>query len=145
MRRSLWALGFVLAAGGLSLPGCGQKKVTECNALIQVINRGVDSLEQGRKAAGESGGVEELRAMADSMDKVSEDAGKVELTLEELKGFSTEYQGMAKEVSRAARELAKAAEEKDAKKINEAEDAMHTAVKAEDPLVDRINKFCQAP
>lgn len=144
MRRSLWALGCVLAGGAL-LSGCGQKKVTECNGLIQVINRGVDSLEQGRKAAGESGGVEELRAMADAMDKVAEDAGKVELSMAELKTFSTEYQAMAKEVSKAARELAKAAEEKDAKKINEAEDAMHTAVKAEDPLVDKINKFCQAP
>jgi methyl-accepting chemotaxis protein len=144
MRRSLLALSCMLAFG-VWVTGCGQKKVTECNSLIEVINRGVESLEQGRKAAGESGGVEELRAMADAMDKVAEDAGKVELTLEELKAFSGEYQGMAKEVSQAARDLAKAAEEKDAKKINEAEDAMHTAVKAEDPLVDRINKFCQAP
>ncbi|HVY48413.1 MAG TPA: hypothetical protein VHB21_21140 [Minicystis sp.] len=126
--------------------GCGQKKVNECNALIQVINAGVQSLEKGPKLEGDpSNGVADLKAMADAMDKVAKDASKVELTIPELKKYSTDYQAMAKEVAKTAREMAAAAEAKDVTKITAAQAAMEKAVKQEDPLVDSINKYCQAP
>ncbi len=40
------ALGLVAGAGG-----CGQNKVSECNALIEVINKGVQSIEKGTRPA----------------------------------------------------------------------------------------------
>ena len=86
--------------------------------------------------------------MADAMDKVAGDAAKVELTIPELKKFSAEYQSMVKEVSKAARDLAAASDSKDKDaggKVAAANAAMEKAVKQEDPLVDGINKFCQAP
>ena len=137
----------VLSAVGIMLggAGCGQKKINECNALIQVINTGVQNLEKGGKFSGDPSGVGELKSMADAMDKVAADAAKVELTIPELKKYSTDYQAMAKEVAKAARDMAAAAEAKDANKINAAQAAMEKAVKQEDPLVDSINKFCQAP
>ena len=137
----------VLSAVGIMLggAGCGQKKINECNALIQVINTGVQNLEKGGKFSGDPSGVGELKSMADAMDKVAADAAKVELSIAELKKYSADYQAMAKEVAKAAREMATAAEAKDANKINAAQAAMEKAVKQEDPLVDSINKFCQAP
>jgi hypothetical protein len=137
----------VVLAGGLLvlLPGCGQKKITECNNLIQVINTGVQSLEKGGKIPGEDGGVNDLKAMADAMHKVAGDPAKVELTIPELKQYSGSYQAMAKDVAKAARSMAEAAGAKDLKRMSDAQAAMEKAVKQEDPLVDSINKFCQAP
>ncbi|EYF02019.1 hypothetical protein [Chondromyces apiculatus] len=136
----------LIGAGLLALgTGCGKSKISECNALIEVINKGVQSLEKGQKAGADPTGAADLKAMAEAMDKVAADAALVELTLPELQKFSGEYQAMAKEVSRAARDMATAAEAKDSDKINVAQAAMEKAVKQEDPLVDGINKFCQAP
>ncbi|MGK3995391.1 hypothetical protein [Sorangium sp. So ce1024] len=134
------ALGLVAGAGG-----CGQNKVSECNALIEVINKGVQSIEKGTKAGTDQGGSSELKAMADAMDKVAADAAQVKLTTPELQKFSSEYQAMAKDVAKAARDLATAADANDADKSNAAQAAIEKAIKQEDPLVDNINKFCQAP
>lgn len=134
------ALGLVAGAGG-----CGQNKVSECNALIEVINKGVQSIEKGTKAGTDQGGSSELKAMADAMDKVAADAAQVKLTTPELQKFSGEYQAMAKDVAKAARDLATAADANDAEKSNAAQSAIEKAIKQEDPLVDNINKFCQAP
>jgi hypothetical protein len=144
--RLFVASAFCASLLAVGASGCGQKKVTECNSLIQVINTGVASLEKGPKLEGDpANGVADLKAMADSMDKVAGDAAKVELTIPELKKYSTDYQAMAKEVSKAAREMAAAADAKDVQKITTSQTAMEAAVKKEDPLVDSINKFCQAP
>ncbi len=137
--------------------GCGQKKITECNAVVQVINAGVVSLEKAPKSESDPTGVSDLRAMADAMDKVAGDASSVQLTLPELKKLRDDYQRMAKDIAKAERELATAAQdqasagsepEKKAAALtrrNAAETTLDTAVKQEDPLVDSINKFCQAP
>jgi hypothetical protein len=133
--------------GLLALPslGCGQKKITECNAVVQVINAGVVSLEKAPKNEADPSGVSDLRAMADAMDKVSAEAGAVQLTLPELKKLRDEYQKMAKEIAKAERELATAAQEHDTARRGAAETTLDAAVKLEDPLVDQINKYCQAP
>lgn len=137
----------VVAAAGLfvSASGCGQKKLSECNALIDVINKGVQSLEKGQKAGADQTGIGDLKAMAEAMDKVAADAAAVKLETPELQRYSTDYQGMAKDVAKAAREMAGAVEAKDADKSNSAQAAMEKAVKQEDPLVESINKFCQSP
>jgi hypothetical protein len=146
MRDQVTRAALLLGAGLLTLAsGCGQSKISECNALIEVINKGVQSLEKGQKAGADPTGVADLKAMAESMDKVAADAAAVKLTIPELQKFSSDYQGMAKEVAKAARDMAGAAEAKEPDKINAAQTSMEKAVKQEDPLVDGINKFCQAP
>jgi hypothetical protein len=125
-------------------PPPDQTRVTECNALIQVLNSGLASLELGPKP-GSANGVGDLKEMADAMDKVARDAGKVELTIAQLKRFSGDYQAMASDVSKAARAMAAAAEVKDMQKLTTSRTALEAAVKKEDPLVDSVNKFCQAP
>ncbi|TKD00807.1 hypothetical protein [Polyangium fumosum] len=143
--QSLFSAAIVGAALLVGATACGQKKVGECNQLIEVINKGVESLNKTPKGGTDPTGANELKSMADAMDKVAADAAKVELTIPDLKKYSTEYQAMAKDVAKAARDMAAAAEAKDLAKINSAQAALDKAVKQEDPLVDSINKFCQAP
>jgi len=134
------AAGVVLVAG---LSGCTQKKITECNALITVINSGVTALERTPKTESDTTGAADLKTMADAMEKVADDAAKVSLTIPELKRFAVDYQKMVKDIAKAERQMASAAEERDLQKRTSAEEALSSAVKQEDPLVDSINRFCQ--
>ncbi|MDI1451204.1 hypothetical protein [Polyangium sp. 6x1] len=144
--QSLFSAAILGAALLVGATACGKKKITECNQLIEVINKGVESLNKTPKGGGtDPTGANELKGMADAMDKVAAEAAKVELTEPDLKKYSAEYQTMAKDVAKAARDMAAAAEAKDLAKINSAQAALDKAVKQEDPLVDSINKFCQAP
>jgi hypothetical protein len=137
--------GMVVAALALAAAGCGQKKIAECNALVQVINAGIATLEKAPKSEADPTGVSDLRAMADAMDKVAADAANVPVTLPEMKKFSADYQKMARDIAKAERDLAAAAQDRDPARRSAAEAALDAAVKQEDPLVDSINKFCQKP
>lgn len=143
MKRDATIVAVLLAAAALpAANGCGTKKVSECNSLVQAINAGVKNIET---QPNDPSGAADLRAMADSMEKVAADASKIELTIPELQKYSTEYQALAKDVAKTARELAAAAEAKDMAKVTVARAAMDRAIKQEDSLVESINKFCQAP
>jgi hypothetical protein len=137
--------GALLVAGSVALvasAGCGPSKVSECNRLVEVVNTGVASLDQGMKATSDPTGVADLRSMADAMDKAAADAKKVELSIKELKDFSERYQVMARDVAKSARAMADAVDSKDTAKMTAAQSDMEKAVKTEDPLVEGINKFC---
>ncbi|MGK3993303.1 hypothetical protein [Sorangium sp. So ce1024] len=105
----------------------------------------MQKIEKGSEASAGQDAVGDLRAMADMMDKVAADAGRLELTIPELQGFSREYQAMARDTASAARDLARAADANDAERSNAAQAAIEKAIGREDPLVDTINQFCQAP
>jgi len=144
--QSLMSCAIVGVALLIGIPGCGQKKINECNQLIEVINKGVESLNKASRAnANDQSGTAEYKTMADTMDAVAADAAKVELTEPKLKELSGQYQTMAKSVAKAARELVAAADTQDFAKVNTAKAAVEKAVKEEDPLVDSIYKFCHAP
>jgi hypothetical protein len=127
----------------LGMTGCSQRKLAECNALITVINAGVQSIEKTPKSEGDPTGASDLKAMAEAMDKVASATGGVALTVPEIRKLATDYQKMVKDIAKAERELADAAQERDQPKRSQAEAALEAAVKQEDPLVDSINKFCQ--
>ena len=141
LKRAVLGLGLLVAASALA--GCAQKRVAECNALILVINTGVQGLEKTPKTEADPTGVSDLKAMAERMDKVAAETAGVPVTLPEVKKLASEYQKMAKDIARAERELATAAESRDPAKRTAAEQSLDAAVKQEDPLVDSINKFCQ--
>ncbi len=139
-------IGVTLLGAFLALPlsGCSQKKTNECKALITVINSGVQALEKTPPVESDATGVKTLRAMADAMDKVADEASKVPLSVPELKKMSADYQKMVRDISNAEREMAKAAEERDLTQRAAAEEKLTTAVKQEEPLVEKINGFCRA-
>jgi hypothetical protein len=136
--------GWIVAGALLMLgtAGCSQKKLAECNALITVINSGVQAIEKTPKTESDPTGVSDLRAMAEAMDKVAAATGSVAVTIPEIRKFSADYQKMVKDIAKAERDLAAAAQERDQPKRSMAEAALEAAVKQEDPLVDTINKYC---
>ncbi|WP_437995777.1 hypothetical protein WMF26_31755 [Sorangium sp. So ce185] len=119
-------------------------KIAECNELIAVINQGVQNVERREAESDGQVGSGDLRAMADVLDKAAADAARVALTTPELQRFSEEYRAMAKETARATRDLATAVDADDAEGSSVAQTAVERAIQKEDPLVDRINEFCQA-
>jgi methyl-accepting chemotaxis protein len=131
----------------LSLLACGApKKIEECNALVGVINEGVDRIQKGSSSgANASAAVAELRELADAMEEIGKRSAAVRLSLPELRKYSQEYQQMASEVSTAARELADAVDKVDLEAKTAAQEAMDKALRREDPLVEAINKFCIEP
>lgn len=153
MRDATVALAF---AAAIASAGCGQKKIAECDALAGVINTNVTRLEKAPKNESDPTGIANVKAMAEEMDKVAATIGAVELTVPELKKIRDDYQRMAREIAKAERELARAAEERNASvndatkraaaeaAVKKADAALESAVKAEEPLVDNLNKLCQA-
>ena len=137
----------ISGAVALILGACAdQTKVKECNALVEVINGGVEKIQKVATVAPDGGTpVSELRAMADTMDTLAGDCAKVELSIAELKKYSGDYQAMAKEVATAARELATAVDKVDMEQMSKAQARMEEAVKREDPVVEGINKLCRNP
>lgn len=145
MRATVFPTTVVLV---LALNACGsQTKIEECNALVSVINKGVDKVQKGTTATPDGGGaaVDELRALADELDNVAKETAAVKLTLPDLQKFGEDYKAMATEVAASARELADAVDNVDMEKMTAAQARMDAAVKREDPLVGEINKFCQTP
>lgn len=132
---------FATLALALVCASCGQGKITQCNALIGVINKGVKNIDGNKGPADASG----LKTVADTMDQIAAEAAQVKLSVAELQKFSTDYQGMAREVATAARAMAGALDAKDSGNVSNAQTAMEKAVKQEDALIEGINSFCQAP
>ena len=143
--RIIW--GETEPMGKATRRGCGeQKKIKECNALVAVINTGVDKIQSVTRSAPDGGAaVAELRALATEMEAVAAEAKKVELTLPELKKLSSDYQGLATELATAAGELATAVDNVDMETMAKAQNQMDSVVKREDPLIQALNEFCRAP
>lgn len=147
MRYPIVVLGVVGAFGLLfGTAACGQSKIAECNALIEVLNKGAANIDKGTKAvAANPMATNEYKGLADAADKVADDASKVQLNIAELKKFSTDYQGVMKEFAKTARDTATAVDAKDTAKMTTAANAMEKVGKQEETLIADINKFCQAP
>jgi hypothetical protein len=124
------------------------RKLAECNALIEVINNGVAALEgapqsSSRTMRSSQPAVDDLTVMAAMMDEIASAAAKVDVTVPELKTLSGEYQSMAREVGAGARALIMAARAHDAAGVQVAHETVKRAAAREDPIVDEINEFCQ--
>ena len=130
----------------VSLAGCGPSKVAECSELNKKINEGVDKIEKATTGKGDQEtNPADLKAMADTMDKIADDLSKTKTTIPELKDFSKKYQDMSKNIGKAARDMAGALEAKDAEKATKAQASLEAATQPEEALVESINKFCEAP
>lgn len=125
--------------------GCADKRVAECNGLVEVVNTAVQSLDRQPKPADDPTGVIGLRGLADAMDRAATSASKLALTSPELGKLSVDYQAMARDVAKAARDMAAAADAKDVPKVNASWASLEKAYNREEPLVEELNKLCQAP
>jgi hypothetical protein len=122
-----------------------RNKNAECNALIGPINATVDALQKphGPKR-GAADPTADLRAMAKVMDDAVRAIDATNPTIPELVAGKADYRAMVVEVAAAARAMAAAATTKDVAAIRAAQERMERAVANEDPIVERINAFCQS-
>ena len=111
VRTRLAAASLALALAMGSFVGC-DKKVEECNTVIDKINASVEKLKKAEKAP--SGKPEQmakdLKAYAEVAKTEAGELGKIEVTTAELQKHVDEYQAMAEEVAEAALEVADASE-----------------------------------
>jgi hypothetical protein len=126
-----------------------ERKLAECNALIEVINTGVAALEgapqsSSRTMRSSQPAVDDLTVMAAMMEEIASAAAKVQVTTPELERLSGEYQTMARQVGAGARALITAARAHDAAGVQAAHETVKRAAAREDPIVDEINEFCQS-
>jgi hypothetical protein len=128
-------LGFVAATLAFAALGCG-KKTAECNAIIEVINKGTTANNANKMddAAG-------LKKAGETYQGVASSLAKVELTVPELQKISTSMQKSCNDLGAATHKLV-GSEDK------EAMDAAVAAVKASsdsyDKDVEELKKFCGA-
>ena len=121
-------------------------KVSECNAMIDVINETVKKLDVAATNTSSSAtGLEGYQAMVNVMDEARLKLAKLSLQDARLRGYSKEYQKMAMDVVKSSRVLISAAETNDLAGVRKGKEAVEAAVKAEDPLIDGINQYCHAP
>lgn len=111
VRTRLATASIIIACALGSLCGC-DKKVDECNAVIDKINGSVEKLKKAEKAP--SGKPEQmakdLKAYAEVAKTEAGELGKIEVTTGELQKYVDEYQAMAEEVAEAALDVANASE-----------------------------------
>ena len=149
----------------LATTGC-DSKFKDCQTVIDSINASVERIKKAEVGGSEP---EKMAKQFQDFAKIAEEEadklGGIKVETPELKGMVDEYATMAKEVAGAAKELAGAMEEltkiaKDAetkpspdlldkmkeveKKGDAAQKKLDAATSKEDPLVDKINKFCGA-
>jgi hypothetical protein len=138
-----WRVVPACLVGIAAFAGCGSSKSGECKELVGVINRGIEALEKGQKQEkNDPTRTQELRAMADTADKIAEEASRLELGLPETKSLAQRYHAMLKDISKAAREVADAAEKKDLDRATKGQAVLAEAVRKEEPILDELNKFC---
>lgn len=128
------AIAVGLAAWGLA--GCKAGRISQCNALITVINE-----EQGKHKDLKGESPDELKKLADALDATAKKIGEVELNDPKLQEFREDYKKMAGDLAKAARDAAAAGEDRD--KLEKAIKTMQSIGPREDKLVNDINAFCQ--
>lgn len=111
----------------------------ECDALISIINAGVERLETDPD---DGDPVAEIHQMAETMRDVSRQVAALDLETPELSARADDYARMASQTADAADEVAAAAESGDVARVTEAQRGLEEAVLGEDELVDRINALC---
>lgn len=111
IRMRLAAAGLIVAFATSALIGC-DKKVEECNTVIDKINASVEKLKKAEKTpAGKPEQMaKDLKAYAEVAKAEAGELGKIKVTTPELQKYVEEYQKMAQEVADAALEVANASE-----------------------------------
>jgi methyl-accepting chemotaxis protein len=156
---NLLVLGFAVTLAAAA--GC-DSKFQDCKNVIDTINSSVERMKKlpAMGMADAAKAAEELRGFGKAMTEEADKIGGIKVETAELKGYVDEYSGMIKEVAKSANDRAAALDDisklekaggTDQAKMNEAtkkeedaQKALQKATEKEDPLVDKINKFCGA-
>lgn len=138
MRTVVLLLVSVVLAGitAAAFSAC-DRKIPQCNRLIQVINSEQEKVRD-RPATDPAA----LRKLAESLSSISKKVAAVELEDAELLRMRDEYATMTDELAKAAGDTAKALEANDYELADKSNEQLETVGKREGPLVAELNKYC---
>lgn len=140
LKRSL-ALPTIAALSILTV-SCGESKVSQCNRMVEVVNKAVTEVESTTSNAKEED-ISTMTKIADTADRASESMKALEFTDEKLKGYQGRFLSMYTDIGKASRDLVAAVEKKDAAAAQTAYKSLETATNQESPLVDEMNGYCK--
>jgi hypothetical protein len=134
----------VAAALGLWLVGCSENRSSQCVKLIGVANKAVNSIETVTTPAGAESSIEALRKIAEVADETTKEMKGLNLTDSALTAFRDRFIIMYEATSTATRSLIQASSARDTAASQRAYDNLKASTSQESPLVEEVNKFCNA-
>ncbi|MBI4701138.1 MAG: hypothetical protein HY744_08270 [Deltaproteobacteria bacterium] len=128
----------IAVAACLALSGCQGKRLGQCNALVGVMNE--HAARQGIPTERDPA---KWRVLARELDLAVQEVERVELTIEELKGFRAQYRRVMEEFAQVARDAATGFETGDQGKVQVANQAVQKLPQRHTEVVEALNRFCQ--
>lgn len=132
------------AVWGLWLMGCTANRATECVKLIGVANQAVNSIEAVTTPAGAESSIEALKKIAIVADDTKEAMRDLNLTDPTLVAFRDRFVKMYEATSAATQSLIQASSLNDSAASQRAFENLQASTSQETPLVEEVNKFCNA-
>jgi hypothetical protein len=127
----------------LSVTAC-DTKVSQCNKLIDVVNKHTQALSTSIEKLAE---VQNNPAVADEFAKVvktaNDEISGLEFKDEKVAGFAKEYLGLLAEADKVGKSMAEAAKTSNVDTLTKAVDEADKLVKLEDTIVNNVNGYCQ--
>jgi hypothetical protein len=125
---------------GAAASGGAPGKVSECTALVRLVNAGVQRVDS--RLARTSDPTEELDATASAVEDLAKEIGRLPLREPQLLRLASDYQSMARALASGTRDLVGAVRQGDEGEKARAKETIKAAVAQEPPIVDQINVFC---
>ena len=137
MSSKIWFAGLSLAAV-VATTGCN-KKVPECNAVVDVVNGVGTKIKAGEKAQG----ADAQQVMQEAEEKAAADIGKLDLTVPEVKKIAADLKKNLEASSGASKKLMAALKAADAAQMDPLSKELDTARDGVSKNIEELNKFCQ--
>jgi hypothetical protein len=136
-------LAAILGLGlGLGLSAC-DTKVSQCNKLIEVVNKHTTPLAQSiAKLNDFDNNPEVADEFIGVVEAAEADIKALDLKDEKVAGFAKDYEGLMVEAKKLGTGLKEAKE--DAEKRSQVVENADKVVKMEDEIVEKVNTYCQA-
>ncbi len=131
---------------GNLMAACAESKVSQCNKMIAVVNKGVTEL-RGMAPKGKNtdpqAQLTALSEMATKMEGYATELQGLKLSDEKLKTFQTNFITLYRDTSKASRDMVSAVKSNDTKAINTSLQSLQKATAPESKLVNDTNQYCQ--
>lgn len=121
----------------LSLYGCGESRITQCNKLNKVANQ-TKNITPPKSA-------KEFDLVANDIANISEEMQVLKLEDPKLKDFRSQLASIYSESAQAAKEIGKAFSEKKQAEIARITKETKAIGDREGKLIGEINQYCAAP
>ena len=126
----------------VSLVGCGETKVSQCNKVTAVANRAATLGQEFNQKAKSNSGPKVLLDMAGQIDQLGNDMQAITLSDEKLQGFQTRFVKLYNTTEQGLRDEAAAIAKKDMPAVKQALNTIQAGKNQETALVSEFNGYC---